>query len=208
MKLPHQKPPAEIWIVDDDQSMRWVLEKTKSNNGYRVTAFESGPVARSSRKRATPDARPRPTFTDGRMPGRNGSELRRQVINMSPQSPVSVTTAYSDLDTPVPAFQEGAFEDLPQPVDIDDVLERVARACEPVDEVSPGQHPRPSIEVDAWQTPLRRWAKQQLAQGETGILKNAARAFEKTLLDCALEATRGRKQDAARLLGWGRNTLA
>ncbi len=208
MKLPHQKPPAEIWIVDDDQSMRWVLEKTLSNNGYRVTAFESGSVALSSFKRATPDARPRLIITDVRMPGINGFELLKQVINISPQTPIIVMTAYTDLDTTMQAFQEGAFEYLPKPFDIDDVLELVARACEPVDEVSPGQQPRPSIEVDDWQTPLRQWAKQQLAQGETGILKNAARTFEKTLLDCALEATRGRKQDAARLLGWGRNTLA
>ena len=62
-------------------------------------------------------------------------------------------------------------------------------------------------EIGDWQAPLRLWAKQQLGNGETEILKKAAKVFEKTLLDCALEATRGRKQDAARLLGWGRNTL-
>ena len=73
-------------------------------------------------------------------------------------------------------------------------------------ETSPGS-PRLPTPIGDWQEQLRLWAKQQLSQGETDILKNAARTFEKTLLDCALEATRGRKQDAARLLGWGRNTL-
>jgi two-component system nitrogen regulation response regulator GlnG len=82
----------------------------------------------------------------------------------------------------------------------------VARACEPSNETG-GSQPQPPAQTGDWQGPLRLWAKQQLSQGETDILKNAARTFEKTLLDCALEATRGRKQDAARLLGWGRNTL-
>jgi two-component system nitrogen regulation response regulator GlnG len=82
----------------------------------------------------------------------------------------------------------------------------VARACEPVANDDPRTAQLPP-EIGDWQTPLRLWAKQQLAQGETDILKTAARIFEKTLLDCALETTRGRKQDAARLLGWGRNTL-
>jgi len=115
-------------------------------------------------------------------------------------------TAYTDLDTTVQAFHEGAFEYLPKPFDIDDALKLVARACEPLDEVNPGEQQSSSV-ADDWQTPLRRWAQQQLSQGETEILKNAAKSFEKTLLDCALEATHGRKQDAARLLGWGRNTL-
>ena len=104
------------------------------------------------------------------------------------------------------AFQEGAFEYLPKPFDIDDALELVARACEPVVDSGVSQQRIPA-EIGDWQAQLRLWAKQQLSQGETDILKNASRTFEKTLLDCALEATRGRKQDAARLLGWGRNTL-
>ena len=93
-----------------------------------------------------------------------------------------------------------------QPERLDDALELVARACEPVVETS-SNLPRFADETGDWQAQLRLWAKQQLSQGETDILKNAAKTFEKTLLDCALEATRGRKQDAARLLGWGRNTL-
>jgi len=206
MTLPLQEPQTSIWIIDDDQSMRWVLEKTLSNNGYRVSAFESASEALSNFKRTLPQARPNLIITDVRMPGINGFELLKQIKNISPQTPIIVMTAYTDLDTTVQAFQEGAFEYLPKPFDIDDALELVARACEPVGEVNPSQQ-QPSSEVGDWQTPLRQWAKQQLAQGETDILKNAARTFEKTLLDCALEATRGRKQDAARLLGWGRNTL-
>jgi two-component system nitrogen regulation response regulator GlnG len=115
-------------------------------------------------------------------------------------------TAYTDLDTTLQTFEEGAFEYLPKPFDIDDALELVARACEQSLEQGENPSPAPSESGD-WQAPLRLWAKQQLSRGETDILKNAAKTFEKTLLDCALEATHGRKQDAARLLGWGRNTL-
>jgi two-component system nitrogen regulation response regulator GlnG len=206
MNLPLKDPPIEIWIIDDDQSMRWVLEKTLSNNGYQVTAFESASVALSNFKRTQPEARPRLIITDVRMPGINGFELLKQIKHISPQTPIIVMTAYTDLDTTVQAFHEGAFEYLPKPFDIDDALELVARACEPVAEIDPSQQ-RPSAEFGDWQTALRAWARQQLSQGETDILKNAAKTFEKTLLDCALEVTRGRKQDAARLLGWGRNTL-
>ena len=196
-----------IWVIDDDQSMRWVLTKTLTNNGYRVTAFESGSVALASFKRAEPGERPDLIITDVRMPGINGFELLKQIKNFSPNTPIIVMTAYTDLDTTVQAFHEGAFEYLPKPFDIDDAIELVASACEQAanEEEQPGrQMPR---EIGDWQSPLRLWAKQQLSQGEVDILKSAARTFEKTLLDCALEATSGRKQDAARLLGRGRNTL-
>jgi DNA-binding NtrC family response regulator len=206
MNLPLKEPQTEIWIIDDDQSIRWVLEKTLSNNGYQVTAFESASVALSSFKRTQPEARPRLIITDVRMPGINGFELLKQVKHISPQTPIIVMTAYADLDTTVQAFHEGAFEYLAKPFDIDDALELVARACEPVTEETLNQQ-RLAAEIGDWQAALRAWARQQLSQGETDILKHAAKTFEKTLLDCALEATRGRKQDAARLLGWGRNTL-
>ncbi len=197
---------STIWIIDDDQSMRWVLEKTLVNNGYQVTAFESGSVALASFKRVSLEERPELIITDVRMPGINGFELMKQIKNISPQTPIIVMTAYTDLDTTQQTFEEGAFEYLPKPFDIDDALELVARACEQSSDSGEVPAPAPTESGD-WQGPLRLWAQQQLSRGETDILKNAAKTFEKTLLDCALEATRGRKQDAARLLGWGRNTL-
>jgi len=206
MNMPARQLQIPVWIIDDDQSMRWVLDKTLSNNGYQVSAFDSGSVALASFKRAAPEDRPALVITDVRMPGINGFELLKQIKHISPQTPLIVMTAYTDLDTTVQAFHEGAFEYLPKPFDIDDALELVARACEPVANDDPGTAKLPP-EIGDWQAPLRIWAKQQLAQGETDILKTAARIFEKTLLDCALETTQGRKQDAARLLGWGRNTL-
>jgi DNA-binding NtrC family response regulator len=195
-----------IWIIDDDQSMRWVLEKTLGNNGYQVAVHESGSVALTRFKRATPEERPQLIITDVRMPGINGFELLKQIKNIAAHTSIIVMTAYTDLDTTVQAYQEGAFEYLPKPFDIDDALELVERACKSsgnLDSESSELMP----ELNDWQSPLRSWARQQLSRGETDILKHAARTLEKTLLDCALEATHGRKQDAARLLGWGRNTL-
>ncbi len=206
MNLPLRNPQHNIWIIDDDQSMRWVLEKTLLNNNYLVTAFESGSVALARFKRSMQDERPDLIITDVRMPGINGFELLKQIKNISPNTPIIVMTAYTDLDTTVQAFHEGAFEYLPKPFDIDKALELVAKACEAHDLGDDVPQHVPS-EIGDWQAPLRLWAKQQLAQGETEILKKASKTFEKTLLDCALETTRGRKQDAARLLGWGRNTL-
>ena len=207
MNLASNIAKIPIWVIDDDQSMRWVLEKTLSNSGYDVTTFETGSVALANFKRTAPESRPRLIITDVRMPGINGFELLKQIKNISPQMPIIVMTAYTDLDTTVQAFQEGAFEYLPKPFDIDDALELVARACESVVERNDASQQRHAVELADWQAQLRLWAKQQLSQGETDILKTAAKTFEKTLLDCALEATHGRKRDAAHLLGWGRNTL-
>jgi DNA-binding NtrC family response regulator len=207
MNLALNNEQIPIWIIDDDQSMRWVLEKTLSNSGYDVSAFETGSIALANFKRTPPESRPRLIITDVRMPGINGFELLKQIKNISPQMPIIVMTAYTDLDTTVQAFQEGAFEYLPKPFDIDDALNLVARACEPVVEGNDASQQRQAVELGDWQAQLRLWAKQELSKGETEILKTAAKIFEKTLLDCALEQTRGRKRDAARLLGWGRNTL-
>lgn len=197
---------ARIWVIDDDQSMRWVLEKTLSNSGYQVSAFESGSVALTHFKRSAQSERPQLIITDVRMPGINGFELLKQIKHLAPKIPIIVMTAYSDLDSTLHGFQEGAFEYLPKPFDIDDALELVARAITPV-AIEGDDLGISAAEVCDWQVPLRNWARQQLSRGESDILKLASKTFEKTLLDCALEATRGRKQDAAKRLGWGRNTL-
>jgi DNA-binding NtrC family response regulator len=206
MNAPLQSIATQIWVIDDDQSMRWVLEKTLSNSGYGVTTFESGSVALTRFKRAPMSERPDLIITDVRMPGINGFELLRQIKNVSPQTPIIVMTAYTDLDSTVRGFEEGAYEYLPKPFDIDEALELVASAVAPSASGDIGALP-PGSNISDWEVPLRQWARQQLSRGENDILKQASKTLEKTLLDCALEATRGRKQDAARRLGWGRNTL-
>lgn len=196
-----------IWIIDDDRSIRWVLEKTLTNNGYQVTAFESASVALTRFKRSANDQHPQLILTDVRMPGIDGFALLKQIKNISPQTPVIVMTAYSDLDSTLQGFQDGAFEFLAKPFDIDDLLKLVARACNPASAPSPGNAECLPHQAGDWETQLRFWARQQLAQGEKDILTGATRIFQRALLESALQATGGRKQAAARLLGWGRNTL-
>ena len=201
-----QSITTQIWVIDDDQSMRWVLEKTLSNNGYRVTTFESGSVALTRFKRVSLTERPDLIITDVRMPGINGFELLKQIKHVSPRTPIIVMTAYTDLESTLHGFEEGAYEYLSKPFDIDDALELVANAVAP-SASGDAETAAPDSDINDWQAPLRQWARQQLSHGENDILKQASKTLEKTLLDCALEATRGRKQDAARRLGWGRNTL-
>lgn len=196
-----------IWLIDDDQSIRWVLEKTLKTQNYEVTSFESGSVALARFKRSTNHQLPDVILTDVRMPGINGFELLKQLSNSGIDIPVIIMTAYSDLDTTKQVFQEGAFAYLPKPFDIDDALDAVDRACRHHSKNNlPALVVAPTEDIN-WQDSLRRWAQAELANGEQNILKNASWSFEKVLLECALDKTRGRKQEAARLLGWGRNTL-
>lgn len=199
-----------IWVIDDDQSIRWILERALTNAGYTITAFETASKALTQFKRSAPEERPSLILTDFRMPGINGFELLKQIKNIDPSLPVIIMTAYSDLDTTVQAYQEGGFEYLAKPFDIDDAIELVTTAYQQAQS-------RPATQTDsattAYQTPadwkeaLHQWADNALANGDCGILTTAIEDFERTLIDCALAATNGRKQEAAKLLGWGRNTL-
>ncbi|MCP4488307.1 MAG: response regulator [Gammaproteobacteria bacterium] len=197
-----------VWVIDDDQSIRWVLQRALANAGFAVSVFETASTALSQFKRTTTENRPSLVLTDFRMPGINGFELLKQIKNIDPALPVIIMTAYSELDTTVQAQQDGAFEYLAKPFDIDYAIELVTNACQ--------QHPganlhdpdMPCLENNTnWQAALQLWADGALSVGKTGILIEATNEFEKILIDCALKASKGRKQKAAKLLGWGRNTL-
>ena len=119
-------PPAlEVWIVDDDASIRWVLERALKQAGMSPIAFEDADSAMSALRRGEPDV----LVTDIRMPGRSGLELLEDVRTRRPKLPVIVMTAHSDLDSAVAAYQGGAFEYLPKPFDIDQAVELVRRAA-------------------------------------------------------------------------------
>ncbi len=197
-----------VWVIDDDQSIRWVLQRALSNAGFEVSVFETASAALSQFKRAETEKRPSLILTDFRMPGINGFELLRQIKNINAAIPVIIMTAYSDLDTTVQSYQEGAFEYLAKPFDIDDAIALVTNACEPHTGTKPCDSGTPLLESNiGWQTALQLWADGALVAGKTGILTEATEEFEKILIDCALKASKGRKQKAAKLLGWGRNTL-
>jgi two-component system nitrogen regulation response regulator GlnG len=115
-----------VWIVDDDQSIRWVLERALSREGFDVRAFGS---ARDCLSALDLDA-PQVLVSDIRMPGESGIELLQKVKLRRPGMPVIIMTAFSDLDSAVSAFQGGAFEYLPKPFDLPKAIELIRRAVE------------------------------------------------------------------------------
>ncbi len=115
-----------VWVVDDDHSIRWVLEKALEKAQMNVQTFENAEMLFQALKRKTP---PDALVTDIRMPGMNGLDLTRKVNEQFPDLPVIIITAYSDLSSAVDSFDSGAFEYLPKPFDINEAVELVQRAC-------------------------------------------------------------------------------
>ena len=116
-----------VWIVDDDRSIRWVLEKALGREGIASQSFGSADEAMDALAKG---ACPRVLVSDIRMPGASGLDLLRQVKQDHPDLPVIIMTAYSDLDSAVAAFQGGAFEYLPKPFDVDQAVALVRRALD------------------------------------------------------------------------------
>jgi len=115
-----------IWIVDDDQSIRFVLEKALAREELAVRSFTN---TRDVLK-ALDDDEPQVLVSDIRMPGGSGLELLAKVRERLPGLPVIIMTAYSDLDSAVSAFQGGAFEYLPKPFDVPKAVELIRRAVD------------------------------------------------------------------------------
>ena len=113
-----------VWIIDDDRSIRWVLEKALLREDIPCMTFSSATDALRELERSQPAA----VLSDIRMPGVSGLELLQSLKERLPKVPVIIMTAYSDLDSAVAAFQGGAFEYLPKPFDVDQALELVRRA--------------------------------------------------------------------------------
>jgi two-component system nitrogen regulation response regulator GlnG len=113
-----------VWIVDDDRSIRWVLEKALAREGIPYKTFSSAYEV----LQALAVSQPQVLVSDIRMPGESGISLLSKVKERYPHIPVIVMTAYSDLDSAVQAFQGGAFEYLPKPFDVDHALALIRRA--------------------------------------------------------------------------------
>jgi len=115
-----------IWIVDDDQSIRFVLEKALAREQFQVRSFASAREVLA----ALESDEPQVLVSDIRMPGISGVDLLAKVKARSPGLPVIIMTAYSDLDSAVSAFQGGAFEYLPKPFDLTKAVELIRRAVD------------------------------------------------------------------------------
>jgi two-component system nitrogen regulation response regulator GlnG len=117
--------PLRVWLVDDDTSIRWVLERALRNGGMLPKAFDAAEPALAALRSDAPDV----LITDIRMSGQSGLDLLRRVHDAHPDLPVIVMTAYSDLGSAVSAYEGGAFEYLPKPFDIDHAVDLVKRAA-------------------------------------------------------------------------------
>jgi two-component system nitrogen regulation response regulator GlnG len=115
----------QVWVIDDDRSIRWVLEKALTKAGIHVTCFSNANGVMEALERDQPEA----IITDVRMPGMDGFALLDRIRQTYPELPVIVMTAHSDLDSAVSAYHSGAFEYLPKPFDIEEAVDQVQRAC-------------------------------------------------------------------------------
>ncbi|RRQ21994.1 nitrogen regulation protein NR(I) [Thiohalobacter thiocyanaticus] len=115
-----------IWVIDDDRSIRWVLEKALKQAGMDVSSFASAAGVLDALEQGHPDA----LVSDIRMPGIDGLALLNQIRDRYPDLPVIIMTAHSDLDSAVSAYEGGAFEYLPKPFDVDEAVALVRRAVD------------------------------------------------------------------------------
>ena len=119
-----------IWIVDDDQSIRFVLEKALQREELPTRSFTNPKDVLTALEQADEDGGPQVLVSDIRMPGGTGLDLLDKVKARLPGLPVIIMTAFSDLDSAVSAFQGGAFEYLPKPFDVPKAVELIRRAVE------------------------------------------------------------------------------
>ena len=127
--------PNPVWIIDDDRSIRWVLEKALTREDIPCKSFGSADEALTA---LGIGEAPRVLLSDIRMPGTSGLDLLKLVKTNFPELPVIIMTAYSDLDSAVAAFQGGAFEYLPKPFDVDQAVDLVRRALEHTPAIAAG----------------------------------------------------------------------
>ncbi|MCE1243634.1 nitrogen regulation protein NR(I) [Oryzomicrobium sp.] len=117
-----------VWIVDDDRSIRWVLEKALARESIAFRSFASANEVLAELDRGCEP--PQVLLSDIRMPGASGLDLLTRIKSAWPGLPVIIMTAYSDLESAVAAFQGGAFEYLPKPFDVDQAIELIRRAVD------------------------------------------------------------------------------
>jgi len=178
---------ANVWIVDDDRSIRWVLDKALSSAGLNTQCFDRADSLLDRLRQETPDA----VLTDVRMPGMDGLQLLEHLHETYPDLPIIIMTAHSDLESAVASYQGGAFEYLPKPFDVDEALALVQRAVEHAREqrqepIEPAPEPATEIigEAPAMQEVFR--AIGRLAHSNITVLINGESGTGKELVAHAL----------------------
>ena len=121
---------ANVWVVDDDEGISWVLQKALQKAGYVVTVYGDAESVVSALDLSNPENRPDLILTDVRMPGHSGFWLTEQIKSATDDIPVIVMTGFGDLDSAVESFKKGAFEYITKPFDINEVLSLVSKALD------------------------------------------------------------------------------
>ena len=172
-----------VWVVDDDESIRWVLEKGLSDGGMDVQTFDS--ANKVIKKLETEN--PHLILTDIKMPGPSGIDLLDKVKELRPDIPVIIMTAHSDLDSAVESYEHGAWEYLPKPFDIEEALSMVKRATS-ADEINKEEPTETQAEVigeaPAMQEVFRAIGK--LSNSNSTVLLNGESGTGKELVARAL----------------------
>ncbi|ASP37170.1 nitrogen regulation protein NR(I) [Bacterioplanes sanyensis] len=179
---------STVWIIDDDKSIRWVLEKALTQANLTTRVFEQAEPALKQLQHEHPDA----IISDIRMPGMDGLELLRRAHEAHPDLPVIIMTAHSDLESAVSSYRQGAFEYLPKPFDVDDAVELIHRAIAHFAEISAQQpnaaedddNPEIIGEAPAMQEVFR--AIGRLSQSNITVLINGESGTGKELVAHAL----------------------
>ncbi|WP_296946574.1 nitrogen regulation protein NR(I) [uncultured Massilia sp.] len=182
-----------IWIVDDDASIRWVLEKALARENLATRSFASGREALAAFETESPQV----LVSDIRMPGESGLDLLAAVKESHPGLPVIVITAFSDLDSAVASFQGGAFEYLAKPFDIDKAVALIRRALEESlreasVEIAPAETPEILGQAPAMQEVFR--AIGRLSQSNVTVLITGESGTGKELVARALHKHSPRAQ--------------
>ena len=190
----HRK--AKVWVVDDDSSIRWVLERALNQAGIDNESFADADQMLHRMNSEQPDV----VISDIRMPGTNGLEMLSLLNEKHPELPVIITTAHSDLDSAVASYQRGAFEYLPKPFDLDEVIAITERALAQAREKRgelPAVQPLPQTEIigeaPAMQEVFR--AIGRLAHSNITVLINGESGTGKELVARALHRHSPRSQN-------------
>ena len=183
-----------VWILDDDRSIRWVLEKSLEKKGLETVSFETGDDLLHRLEHDQPDA----IISDIRMPGINGLELLSNIQQQYPQLPVIIMTAHSDLESAVSSYSRGAFEYLPKPFDIEEAVAITQRALDHTRKKNVGVQSEPMEkaqeiigEAPAMQEVFR--AIGRLSQSNISVLINGESGTGKELVAQALHRHSPRK---------------
>lgn len=208
-----------VWVVDDDVSIGWVLEKALTKGGYEVKIFRGVKPLLLALK----SERPQVVISDIQMPGVDGLKLLELLHENFPAIPVIIMTAYSDFETTITSYKKGAFEYLSKPFDINQALTLVEQAILQTQDISIDSSAEAGLVLDKsnelearlkrrhapgdWQREFEHRVSSLLMNGQTDISRQLYREIDRILIQSALQHTNGHKQNAARTLGWGRNTL-